>query len=85
MLMGWLMMKSRSEYLITANGVQGKIEPYPERWPKIADAVEERGGHAILERRMVTDLSFLEWQPENVMVLKDKVVTHWEILAELEF
>ena len=85
MLMGWLMMKSRSEYRITVNGIQGKVEPYPARWSQIADAVEERGGHAILERRMVTDLSFLEWQPENVMILKDKVVTYWEILAELEF
>jgi hypothetical protein len=72
------------QYRITVNGTQSPIGAYPENWGFVADQIEARGGYAKLERRLVTDKSFLDFQPDNVMVLGDKVVTHWRILAELE-
>ena len=74
------------QYRVTVNGTQGPIEAYPgEKWTRIGDMIEERGGKATLERRFVTDKTFLEFKPDNVIVLGEKVITRWSIVAELEF
>jgi len=74
------------QYRITVNGTQGQVlDALPsQQWSHVADVLEARGGYATLERRLVTDKSFLDFQPDNVIALGEHVFTHWETFAELD-
>lgn len=76
------------QYRITVNQQQGKItDMYPgEQWSYVAQAIEDRGGYAIFERRLITDKDILPLLSDSrgFITLKDKVVCPWEDLAVME-
>lgn len=75
------------QYRITLNDNQYPItDEHPgDQWSIIAANQEERGYHAILERRLITDESILPMleNPAGYLNLKGKVICPWEIRAEL--
>jgi len=79
-------MKDYNQYRITVNNSQGNItENYPgDQWSLIAEHQEERGYHAIFERRLITDESILPLLTDSkgYLNLKGKVICPWEIIAE---
>jgi len=76
------------QYRISYNGAESQVtNDYPgERWSNAAQVVEDRGGTATLYRRLVTDADFMELlsDPTGWMVLKDKAIEPWQILAQME-
>lgn len=81
-------MKDYYQYRITVNNSQGQItDNYPgDQWSNIAGVQEDRGIHAILERRLITDETILPMltNSKGYLKLKDKVICPWEIIAELQ-
>lgn len=76
------------QYRIIVNTVEGQIlENIPDCWSFICGIMEQRGQNARLERRLVTDKSILPLLTDTKgwVVLRDTVVSPWEILAEAEF
>jgi hypothetical protein len=83
-----LHVTSRYQYRVTVNGNTGDIvDTLPsERWENIAQVMEDRGGLATLERRIVTNASILPMlaSMDGWTVLPDGVVVGpWYILAQL--
>jgi len=79
----------RYQYRITLNNTQSPItDDYPgDQWSKIAEHQEERGYHAILERRLITDESILPLliNTKGYLKLKNNIVLcPFEIMAELQ-
>lgn len=76
------------QYRITINGEAGPIvDNNPTAgWSTIASFIEDRGGIATLHRRLVTDDSILPMLTDRTgyLVLKDKVISPWIVLAEVE-
>ncbi len=81
--------KDYDEYKIQVNKAEKIYKKYPKlEWEKAAEQSEERGYHAILLKRFVTDdFNFLETLSDKKgwIVLKNKglVVGPWEIIAEI--
>jgi hypothetical protein len=79
---------SSLQYRVTVNGAESTISSeYPgEKWERIANVWEERGGiTAKLERRLITDSSILSLvNPEGYIQLGATVACPWETLASLE-
>jgi hypothetical protein len=76
------------QYRITVGDSVGPVTSnYPgAQWSRIAQVQEERDYPARFERRLVTDLSYLEWfeggvLPVGYMKLADRVVCPWEVMA----
>ena len=78
----------RYQYRITLNNTQSPItDEYPgDQWKQIAEHQEERGYHAILEERLITDESILPLltNPAGYLKLKNMVVCPWQVMAELQ-
>jgi hypothetical protein len=78
----------RYQYRITLNNTQSPItDNYPgDQWSQIAENQQERGYHAILERRLITDESILPLLTNSTgyIKLKDKVISPFTIIAELQ-
>jgi hypothetical protein len=76
------------QYRITVNNNQSPItDIYPgNQWSKIAQHQQERGYHATLERRLITDESILPLlaNPKGYLKLKDMVICPFQIMAELQ-
>ena len=77
------------QYRIEVNGTARLHRDYPgEVWSRAAEAAEERGLVATLERRLVTDESILEYfdgtLPEGWIQLGGKVATAWEVFAQVD-
>ena len=76
------------QYRISYNGAESQVlDTLPgEQWSKAAQAVEDRGGIATLHRRLVTDADIMELLTDSSgwIVLKDKVIEPWQILAQME-
>jgi hypothetical protein len=76
------------QYRITFNDAMGAVlcSLPSEQWTRIADVIEERAGHAILERRFVTDADFLELIDDTTGYIRlgNRVVCPWVVFAELE-
>lgn len=75
------------QYRISIGDAQGVIlDVYPqEQWERIAPIVVERGGRAILERRLVTTVDILPMLTCAVGYVRagSVVVCPWEIFAEV--
>jgi hypothetical protein len=80
--------QNRYQYRITANGSTGPVlDAYPGQWwAQIAEVCENRGGQAILERRLITTADILPLLADRSgwMELGAQVVSPWEILAQLD-
>jgi hypothetical protein len=79
---------NKYQYRITLNNNQYPItDNYPgDQWSQIAEHQEERGYHAILEKRLITDESILPLltNPTGYLKLKDNtVICPFETIAEL--
>ena len=80
-------MNDYYQYRVTVNGTQGQIvNELPEgQWEQIAVVAEERGYQAKLERRFVTDDSFLEMNggavPGYIRLPNGTVISGWEVQA----
>jgi len=78
----------KHQYRITLNNTQYSItDEYPgDQWSQIAENQQERGYHAILERRLITDETILPLlaNPKGYLKLKDMVITPFQIIAELQ-
>jgi hypothetical protein len=78
----------KHQYRITLNNTQYPItDTYPgDQWSQIAEHQQERGYHAILERRLITDESILPLltNPKGYLKLKDMVICPFQIMAELQ-
>ena len=77
------------QYRITLNGDQFPVSnTYPcERWSTIAAYIDERGGKATLEERLVTDITILPLLYDAtgyIHLQRGKVASPWKILAEVE-
>ena len=79
-------------YKIWVNGTESKesrdFADITKRWEHLAEALEARGGKAILYRRSVfKPLKGFEkclCNPERWMFLDDMTISPWEILAEID-
>jgi hypothetical protein len=77
------------QYRITVNNTVGAVVSTPmfAEWARAAEACEERGMPARLERRLVTDLDILDFfggdMPAGWMRLGARIVTNWEVFAEI--
>ncbi len=75
------------QYRMTVDGVVGKVQAtYPgDHWALVSQSCEDRGLVATLERRLVTDVSILDFGDIGPhMRLGDKVVCGWDVVAELD-
>lgn len=77
------------QYRLKVNGAIGPImNTYPgEQWTKIASAIDDRGGIATFERRLITGSDILPMltDPTGFIKLKDNVVIcPWETMAQLQ-
>jgi len=76
-----------NNYRVTVEGQQGPVlNAYPgEQWARVADACEERGLTARLERRLVTDTGILELIEDTTgyIQLGARVLCPWETIAEM--
>jgi len=81
-------MSNYRQYRVEVNGTTGPIQGYPgEQWERVAQAIEDRGGLARLYCRLVTDHGILPMLGDDRagwLVLKDKVISPWDVLAEIE-
>jgi hypothetical protein len=76
-------------YRITVDGTVGPITTiYPgTTWATAAEVAEERGLHAVFERRLVTDadiLELLENPPRVMRVGPGRIAMPWEVFAEVQ-
>ena len=83
------MTESCCQYRVTVNNAVGNIQDKlpSEQWSCVFDVIEERGGYAKLERRLITDKSILDLlvDPAGYINLNNgQVVCPCEILAEAE-
>ena len=81
-------MTTYQQWRITFNGsVSAITDEYPgERWARIAEVCESRGGEALLEERLVTDdLDILQTLADTKgwMTLGKQVVSPWRTSAEM--
>jgi len=77
------------QYKITVNGAQGPVlNEYPALgWQAIADALEARGGHAVLYRRLVADsvdVADVTLVYGSHIKAGGKLVFRWTVFAELD-
>ena len=76
------------QYRVAVNESEGFVlNSYPDLcWKRVAELIEDRGGHAKLFRRLVTDLDILESLADTTgyIILRDKVICPWETFAEIE-
>lgn len=81
-------MEARYQYRISHRETVGPIvDSLPgARWAFVANATEERGGTAVLERRLVTDDSILPLLIDATgwLVLGGTAVSPWEVFAKIE-
>lgn len=77
----------REQFRVTVHGTTGPIVDHiPDNWSEIARYIENRGGTAALERRLITDKSILPMLADTTgyIVIGDIVICPWEVLAKLE-
>lgn len=74
-------------YRITVDNCIGPVlNSYPaDQWARVAEACEERGMYARLERRLVTDAGILELVEDTTgyIHIGARVLCPWEIIAEM--
>lgn len=80
---------SRWQYRLKVNGATGPIlDTYPgEQWTKICEVIDNRGGTATFERRLITEHDILPMLTDTTgfMKLDDNIVVcPWEVLAGME-
>lgn len=79
--------KEMYQYRLIVNGAQGApTNSYPgAQWEQVAQVIEDRGGHAQLLRRLVTDAEILELVEDTTGYIRlgARVACPWEVLAEL--
>jgi len=70
----------------------GKVFPitneYPgERWKRIADVCEVRGGEALLEERLVTDLDILQTLADRTgwMTLRERAISIFFVPVQMMY
>lgn len=76
------------QYRITVNGDARMRPAYPgEQWSRVSDACDDRGYTAKLERRLITDLSMLNFYPDGLPAgwarIGERIICAWEVLAEI--
>lgn len=78
----------RYQYRIKANGAESQVlDSCPsDQWAFAAQGIEDRGGVATLERRLITDESIFPMlvTPAGWKRLGAVVVGPWAIIAEVE-
>jgi len=80
------MTNSYYQYRVSVDGTVGAIiDQLPPHWGRIAEAAEERGVPAILERRLVTDVSILPSLTcaRGWIILGQTVISPWDVLASV--
>ena len=76
-------------YKLNVNGTESDetrdYQSVSDRWSKIADTLEGRGGNAKWMRRAIcsNDIIRLLTRPEKWMVIGENAIGPWEIFAEL--
>ena len=80
---------SKFQYRLKVNGATSPIlDIYPgEQWTRICEVIDQRGGVATFESRLITDHDILPLltDPTGYIKLNDNVVVcPWEIIAGME-
>ena len=82
---------TRHQYQTIVNGSKSPVtDAYPVNWSEIAQHIEDRGGKATLERRLVTeyDPEFLAGlvSTQGFIILPNKnlIICNWDVIAEVE-
>lgn len=72
---------SRYQYTIALNDSKSKVmDDYPdEQWGKVEEFVMNRGGYAVLNRRLVSESEF-----DGANKIGNLFVGAWHVYAELE-
>lgn len=76
-----------AQWKILYNGTESAIaDIYPgDRWTRIADTLDGRGGHAVLYGRTINEADILGMLADTTgwIRLGDRAISPWQILSEI--